>query len=86
MNNSSTSSSSDGSICALAPIVPLWAIHNSETLVLSNMRSALSEKDVDCLHNAYQIPRDTFQIHALSSNVCADDHISVEDMIILYEE
>lgn len=46
----------------------------------------LLEKGLDCLYNANHIPRDTFQIHASSSNVHTDDHILVEDTVIVYKE
>lgn len=53
---------------------------------MNDMSSVLIEKDVDCLYNLYQIPRDLFRVYAPNSNVCVDDQIPAEDTIMIYKE
>lgn len=53
---SSISSSSFGDpIRAPAPIVPLRAVHNNDNLLVNDIASMLIERDVDRLHDHYQI-------------------------------
>lgn len=73
-------------IYALVSIVPLEAIHDNDTLLVNDIPSVLSEKDIDHLHNTYQISWDTFWIYAPNSNIHVDDHVLAEDTIIVYEE
>lgn len=46
----------------------------------------LTEKDVECLHVSYQIPQNSFKIYAPHYNVQADDHVPIEDIVIVYED
>lgn len=58
--NNSSISSSNGPFRAPTPIVPLRVIHDNEPLLVNDISSVLSERDVDHLHDTYQIFRDTF--------------------------
>lgn len=84
--SSISSSSFDGPIRAPAPIIPLRAAHKIEGNLISDIPSILTEQDVDCFHDKYQISRETFHVFAPSSSVRVDDQIPVEDTIIVYKE
>lgn len=55
---SSTSSSSlDGLIRAPAIIIPLRVVHDNDSLLVNDIAIMLTERDVDHLHDHYQISR-----------------------------
>lgn len=86
--SSTSSSSSDDPIRALAPapIAPLRVAHENEGLLVSDIMSVLTKKDMDRMYNLYQIPRDLFRVYAPNSNVHVYDQIPVEDTIMVYGE
>lgn len=73
--SSSFNSFSGYSIRAPAPIVSLRAIHDNDTLLVNDISSMLTERNVDRLHDNYHISREIFQIYAPNPNVRIDDQI-----------
>lgn len=53
---------------------------------MNDIPSVLIEKDIDWLHDHYQISREIFQVYALHPNVHVDDQIAAKDTIIVYKE
>lgn len=84
--NSILSSSSGNPIHAPAPIIPLKAIHDNDNLLVNDILSILTERDVDRLHDHYQISRKIFKVYAPHSNVPVDKQTPAEDTIMIYEE
>lgn len=85
-DSSSTSISTHNPIFISAPIVSSRAVQDNESLQVSNIRSVVTERDVNCLYNLYQISRDMFEVSPSRPNIHVDDHVHAEDMIIVYEE
>lgn len=97
MNNNSSSfsfysessipnSSFDSPIRAPTLIVLLRAVHDNESVLVNNIPSVLTEKDVDHLYGHYQISRETFRVYASTTRVRVDDRITAKETIIVYEE
>lgn len=81
-----SSSSYSGPICTPALIVPLRVIYDSESILVNDIPSILTKKDVDCLHNHYQISREIFRVYTPSPSICMDNQILVKDTIMVYKE
>lgn len=62
------------------------AVHDNDNHLMNDISSVLNERDVDHLHDHYQIFWEIFQIYALSPNVRVDDQIPTKDTIMVYEE
>lgn len=84
---SSTSCTSFGDpIHAPTLIVSARMIHDNDTLLVNKISFVLTERDVDHLHDHYQISQEIFQIYTLNLNVRVDDQILTEATIMVYEE
>lgn len=80
------SSSFDDPIRAPTLIVPLRAVHESESILVNDIPSVLTEKDVDHLHYHYQISQEIFCIYTPSPSLHVDNQIPMENTIMVYEE
>lgn len=49
-----------------APIIPLRMVNDNESVLVNDIPSMLTEKDVDYLHDHYQISREIFHIYVPS--------------------
>lgn len=81
-----SSSSFDGPIHALAPIIPLRQASETEASSINDISSVLSERDVDHLYDTSQIPWETFHVFAPSPYVHVNDLIPTEDAIMVFVE
>lgn len=82
----SSSSSSRGPIRSTIPVVPLRVVYNNESILVNDIPSMLTEKDVEYLYDHYQNSQETFGVYAPTPHVRVDDWIPAKNTIIVYEE
>lgn len=79
-----SSSSSGGPLCI--PVFSLRVVYDNKSILVNDISSVLTKKDVDRLHDHYQISQEIFRVYAPTSRVLVDDRIPAKDTIIVYKE